>query len=117
MLTDTTCKVYHEEVRRMFNVDDRVYYIQNDADEMPCIKEGLVIKQDNPEISHFFVTVADAEHPDWMIGRQFLKPDKLSHTIVGALTMLNKAIDDRIQQLRDSIEALVQYKEAQLKEA
>ena len=99
----------------MFSIGATVYYINNDADEMPRIKWGVVAKKDTPLIREGLITVVDAEKPDdrWMW--EFLEPDRLSHTIAGAHTMLGKVIDTRIQGLRDDIAALVTYKEAQLK--
>lgn len=60
--------------------------------------------------------IGDVEYPDYGIMQDLRFPEQLSHTRAGAHMMLDVAIGERIQGLRDDIVALERYKDAQLKE-
>lgn len=101
----------------MFNVGDKVYNVRDVDYLMPYIQEFLVAEPMPKARKTSLVTLAPVSHPDSISLRKFKTKGELAHTIAGAHTMLDKAIDARIQKLRDKIEELALYKEAQLKEA
>lgn len=103
---------------KKFEMRQTVYYIQSHHDELPCIKEGLVIPfpQGMKEFEGRYVNTCNPQYPKSWIGYELLSLDDAYTDKSDAHAVLHGVINDRIVEFRADIDTLVKHRLEQARE-